>query len=78
MDELEPCPFCGCKDVKYYSGWKKSSRDFDKSDGRSPGICCGGDDCSVGMKPGWYGRGISDEKAKDITIKLWNRRTKKE
>jgi len=72
--ELLPCPFCGCKEVEYYNGWKKGSRKCDDSYGRNPSICC--DECGIGFSVGYFGYGISDKKAKKDTYEAWNKRVK--
>ena len=70
--KMKPCPFCGCKDITYYTGWKFGDRTKDEATGTSPSICC--DECSIGVSVGWFGRGFSDRRMKAITIADWNRR----
>jgi hypothetical protein len=70
---MKPCPHCGSKDVKYYTGWRGGSRRKDKSEYREPAVCCGG--CGCGFYPGLFSRAIPDYEAKRITLEGWNRRT---
>jgi len=70
--EIKNCPFCGHKDVRYYTGWKKGNRKYDNSKGRSPSITC--ERCGMGFSYGWFGRGITDKDAKEKTIEKWNNR----
>lgn len=70
--KLLPCPFCGCTEVYYFNGWLKGDRNIDNSEYRDPHICC--EKCSCGFSQGSFGRGISDEKAYELTTKAWNSR----
>jgi hypothetical protein len=75
---LKKCPHCGSSEVDYSNGWGFGVRELDSvnPDGRQPEIVCNG--CGCGFSAGWFGRGISDAKAMEITVKAWNRRPPKE
>jgi len=71
-DKFKRCPFCGCENVIYFNGWRFGDRNKDDSKWRVPSVSC--DWCGIGFKIGSFGRGVSDEKAKEMARKAWNRR----
>jgi len=73
--KLEACPFCSSQRVKYFNGWAFGDRERDpehNKKGRHPSITC--EECGIGVTTGFFGYGVSDQDAKEITIIAWNRR----
>jgi len=67
--KLKSCPFCGSGKVRM--SVRKTPAAF-KCTGRDIDVFC--EDCGIGVELGWYGWGVTLKRAKEIAIKMYNRR----
>jgi len=67
---LRSCPFCGSEDVEFHTAphYEKGV----KTNYREAAVLCHG--CGLGVSPGIFGGGITDEKLQEHTTTIWNTR----